>query len=305
MRPSKHLIVIAGPTAIGKTALAIKVAQYFQTDIISADSRQFYREMSIGTAKPSPEELAQATHYFINSHSIRDEFTVGDFEQQALVLLEGIYQQKDIAVLAGGSGLFINAITKGFDNLPKAPAEVREELNELFSKDGIEALQNMLKELDPDYYTEVDLQNPQRIIRALEVSIFTKKPFSTFRTNSSVKRPFDIIKIGLNMPREDLYEQINTRVDQMIRAGLVEEARELLPFRKYNALNTVGYSELFDFFDKKVSLEEAVTAIKQNTRRFAKRQLTWFRKDQETEWFTPDQFPDVINYINSRITPVR
>jgi len=305
MRPSKHLIVIAGPTAIGKTALAIKVAQYFQTDIISADSRQFYREMSIGTAKPSPEELAQATHYFINSHSIRDEFTVGDFEQQALVLLEGIYQQKDIAVLAGGSGLFINAITKGFDNLPKAPAEVREELNELFSKDGIEALQNMLKELDPDYYTEVDLQNPQRIIRALEVSIFTKKPFSTFRTNSSVNRPFDIIKIGLNMPREALYEQINIRVDQMIRAGLVEEARELLPFRKYNALNTVGYSELFDFFDKKVSLEEAVTAIKQNTRRFAKRQLTWFRKDQETEWFTPDQFPDVINYINSRITPVR
>lgn len=305
MRAPKHLIVIVGPTAIGKTALAIKVAQYFQTDIISADSRQFYREMSIGTAKPSPEELAQATHHFINSHSIADEFTVGDYEQEALELLEKIYGEKDVAVLAGGSGLFINAIIKGFDNLPKAPAELRDELNALFRKEGLEALQNKLKDLDPDYYTEVDLQNPQRIIRALEVSIFTQKPFSSFRTNSIVSRPFEIIKIGLNMPREALYEQINTRVDQMIDAGLLEEARELLPFREHNALNTVGYSELFDYFDGKVPLQEAVAAIKQNTRRFAKRQLTWFRKDQETEWFTPDQFPDIINYINSRITPVR
>lgn len=302
---TKHLIVITGPTAIGKTALAIKVAQYFQTEIISADSRQFYKEMSIGTAKPSMDELGQATHHFINSHSITEEFTVGDFEQQALQVLGKILQDKDVAVLAGGSGLFINAITKGFDILPKAPAEVREELNAMYRDQGLEALQNKLKDLDPDYYTEVDLQNPQRMIRALEVSIFTRKPFSSFRTNSLEKRPFDSIKIGLNIPREVLYEQINRRVDQMINAGLIEEARELLPFRKYNALNTVGYSELFDYFDGKISLQEAIAAIKQNTRRFAKRQLTWFRKDPETEWFTPDQFPDIINYINSRIMPVR
>lgn len=305
MHPNKHLIVIVGPTAIGKTALAIELARNYQTEILSADSRQFYREMNIGTAKPSPEELEQATHHFINSHSITDEFTVGDFEQQAVKLLGRLFADRQTVVLAGGSGLFVNAVIRGFDDLPKAPAEVRRELNTLFQEKGIAVLQDKLKELDPDYYTEVDLRNPQRIIRALEVSISTGTPFSSYRTRQAVQRPFNVIQIGLNLPRDFLYGQINSRVDRMIGQGLVEEVRSLAAYRNLNPLNTVGYSELFDFLDGKRSLEDAVSAIKQNTRRFAKRQLTWFRKDPQTEWFTPDQTPDIINYINSRITPAR
>ncbi|HEY0897007.1 MAG TPA: tRNA (adenosine(37)-N6)-dimethylallyltransferase MiaA [Sphingobacteriaceae bacterium] len=305
MHPNKHLIVIVGPTAIGKTALAIELARNYQTEILSADSRQFYREMNIGTAKPSPEELAQATHHFINSHSITEEFTVGDFEQQAVQLLDRLFADRQTVVLAGGSGLFVNAVIKGFDDLPKAPAEVRQELNTLLQEKGISVLQDKLKELDPDYYTEVDLRNPQRIIRALEVSIFTGAPFSSYRTRQTARRPFNIIQIGLNLPREILYGQINSRVDRMIGQGLVEEVRSLAAYRNLNPLNTVGYSEIFDYLDGRYSLEDAVSAIKQNTRRFAKRQLTWFRKDPGTEWFTPDQLPDIINYINSRITPAR
>lgn len=305
MRPDKHLIVVVGPTAIGKTALAIELAREYRTEILSADSRQFYREMSIGTAKPSPSELSLARHHFIDSHSITDEFTVGDYEQQAVALLERIFSERDTAVLAGGSGLFVNAVIRGFDDLPKAPAEVREELNDLLRREGINALQKKLKELDPDYFTEVDLRNPQRIIRALEVSIFTGTPFSAFRTRKAASRPFNIIRIGLTLPRDVLYDRINARADEMIRQGLIDEVRALLPYRDRNALNTVGYSEVFDFLDGKLTLEDAVAAIKQNTRRFAKRQLTWFRKDPETEWFGPEQIADIINYINSRITPVR
>lgn len=301
MLTNKHLIVVVGPTAIGKTALAIQIAKYFQTEIISADSRQFYREMSIGTAKPSEKELSAVHHHFINSHSITEEFTVGDFETKALKCLDHIFQKKENAVLVGGSGLFINAITEGFDDLPKAPAEIRNELNKLHQEQGILALQEKLKELDPDYYAAVDIQNPQRVIRALEVSLTTGKPFSSYRTGSRKKRAFNIIKIGLSVDRETLYNQVNNRVDQMISAGLLEEVKGLLPFRNLNALNTVGYVEIFNFLDGKATLDEAIALIKQNTRRFAKRQLTWFRRDQEIEWFSPDQFPDILNYINSRI----
>lgn len=297
----KHLITVVGPTAIGKTALAIQIAKYFETEIISADSRQFYNEMSIGTAKPTAEELNSVRHHFINSHSIKNEFTVGDFEHAALKCLNKIYERHPTAVLVGGSGLFVKAITEGFDDLPKAPAEVRNELNNIYLQQGITKLQEKLKEADPDYYAMVDIQNPQRLIRALEVSLTTGKPFSSFRSSTKKTRPFRSIKIGLSLDRKTLYDQINSRVDQMMTAGLLEEVKKLVSARKYNALNTVGYSEIFDFLEGKRTLDEAVAMIKQNTRRFAKRQLTWFRKDQEVEWFTPDQFPDIVNYINSRI----
>jgi tRNA dimethylallyltransferase len=280
----KKLIVIAGPTAVGKTAAAIKLAQQLKTEIISADSRQFYREMSIGTAKPDAAELAQAKHHFIDSHSITGNFTVGDFEKEALQLLDELFKTQDTVIMVGGSGLFIQAVTQGFDDLPIANPEIREQLNQEFAEKGIEYLQQKLKEADLDYYNQVDLNNPQRLIRALEVFEATGKPFSSYRKATVNTRPFESIKIVLDLPREELYDRINRRVDIMVEQGLVEEIRSLLPYRHLNALNTVGYSELFDHFDGKTDLQTAIDLIKQNTRRFAKRQLTWFRKDKEMKW---------------------
>lgn len=295
------LITVVGPTAIGKTELAIRLAQHFQTEIVSADSRQFFKEMSIGTAKPSAEELRAATHHFINSHHIQDAFSVGDFEKEGLKKIEEIFQKQGSAILVGGSGLYVNAITQGFDNLPKAPPELRESLNEKFAQEGIVALQERLKSLDPAYFEEVDIHNPQRLIRALEVCISTGKTFSEFRTHSTQKRPFQTIKIGLNLNRELLYHRINRRVDLMMEMGLLEEVKGLLPHRKLNALQTVGYQELFDYLDGQCSLADAVERIKQNTRRFAKRQLTWFRKDTEIRWFEPQQSNEVIHFIEQEI----
>jgi len=293
---SKTLIVITGPTASGKTAAAISLAMYYKTVILSADSRQFYREMSIGTAKPSWIELAEAKHYFIDSHSITDNFSVGDFEKQALGLLDELFQIHDIIILAGGSGLYIKALTDGFDDIPQADAATREKLNKLFAAKGIEPLQTKLQKVDPDYYAEVDLNNPQRIIRALEVYETTGKPFSSYRKAGVNKRPFNILKIALDMPRAVLYSRINQRVDMMVEQGLVTEARSLIFHRHQNALNTVGYTELFDHFDDKISLEKAIDQIKQNTRHFAKRQLTWFRKDTGIHWLKPEDIrPEVIN----------
>jgi tRNA dimethylallyltransferase len=280
----KKLIVIAGPTAVGKTATAIKLAQQLKTEIISADSRQFYREMSIGTAKPDAEELAEAKHHFINSHSITENFTVGDFEKQALQLLNELFKIHDQVIMVGGSGLFIQAVTQGFDDLPTVDPEIREHLNHELVEKGIERLQKKLKEADPDYYNQVDLNNPQRLIRALEVFEATGKPFSSYRKAVINSRPFESIKIVLDLPREALYDRINRRVDIMVDQGLVDEVRSLLPYRHLNALNTVGYSELFDYFDGKTDLDTAISLIKQNTRHFAKRQLTWFRKDKEVKW---------------------
>jgi tRNA dimethylallyltransferase len=298
MAQTKTLIVIAGPTAIGKTDLAIKIAQHYQTEIISADSRQFYREMHIGTAKPSSEELSAAKHHFIDSHSITEPFTVGDFEEQALALINQLFEKYDKLVVVGGSGLFIKAITDGFDKLPKAPPELREELNQLFAKKGIQELQQMLQEVDPQYAVEVDLNNPQRLIRALEVCISTGQPFSSFRTQQTQQRDFQIIKIALTMERAKLYERINRRVDLMLNAGLLDEVKSLIPYRHYNALNTVGYSELFEHLDGTILFQEAIEAIKQNTRRFAKRQLTWFRREDNVNWFEPDQSAQIIEYID-------
>jgi len=298
INPLKSLIVILGPTAIGKTSLAIHIAQQFDTEIISADSRQFYREMNIGTAKPSADELNAVKHHFINSHSITEDFSVGDFERGGLALLSEIFKQKDKAILVGGSGLYINALCEGFDDVPKADSAIREQLNQLFINEGIGALQSQLYKADPDYYSKANLTNPQRLIRALEVSLSTGKPFSSYHLKQRKARPFNIIKIGLNTDRKKLYEQINSRVDEMISAGLLDEAKSLLTYRNLNALNTVGYSELFDFFDNKISFEKAVELIKQNTRRFAKRQLTWFRKDPEIKWFEPDQYLEIEKYLS-------
>ncbi|RYU90234.1 tRNA (adenosine(37)-N6)-dimethylallyltransferase MiaA [Mucilaginibacter terrigena] len=280
----KTLIVIAGPTASGKTAAAIRLAQHYDTVVVSADSRQFFREMSIGTAKPTVAELAAAPHYFINSHSITEPFSVGDFERECLQLLDELFKKHDVVILAGGSGLYIRAVTEGFDDLPTANPDIRDRLNTELAVDGITALQERLKDVDPAYYAEVDVSNPQRVIRALEVYEATGNPISSYRTSKVNKRSFDIIKFGLDMPREQLYDRINRRVDMMVHDGLLEEVAGLTQYRQYNALNTVGYSELFDYLDGKTDLDTAIAQIKQNTRRFAKRQLTWFRKDKEIVW---------------------
>jgi tRNA dimethylallyltransferase len=299
-----ELIVIAGPTASGKTAAAIELAKYYKTVIVSGDSRQFYREMSIGTAKPNDEELAAVKHYFINSLSITETFTAGDYEKQSLDLLNDLFKIHKAVILVGGSGLFIKAVCEGFDEFPNPTPGLREKLNNELSEKGIGFLQEKLKTADPEYYGQVDLNNPQRVIRALEVFETTGKPFSFYRKSSINKRPFKIIKFGLNLQREALYQRINQRVDDMVKQGLVEEVNSLLPYRHLNALNTVGYSELFDYFDGKTDLPTAVDLIKQNTRRFAKRQITWFGKDDEIIWFQADKqslVSDMLSVLKSTI----
>jgi tRNA dimethylallyltransferase len=301
----KTLIVVAGPTASGKTVAAIQLARYYNTVVISADSRQFFREMTIGTAKPTADELAAVPHYFINSHSVTKLFSVGDFERDCIALLNKLFVVHDTVILAGGSGLYIKAVTEGFDEIPDADMAIRDQLNAALALNGIEPLQEQLKEIDPSYYDEADINNPQRVIRALEVYESTGKPFSSYRTSKLNKRPFNIVKIGLNMPRERLYDRINMRVDNMIKDGLIEEAAALMPYRQYNALNTVGYSELFDYFDGLTDKEAAIASIKQNTRRFAKRQLTWFRKDNEFVWFDASNeglVDEILRAIKSKLS---
>jgi tRNA dimethylallyltransferase len=300
LNTTKTLIVIAGPTAVGKTAVSVKLAQELRTEIVSADSRQFYREMSIGTAKPNDEEMGAVKHHFISSNSITEKFSVGDYEKQCLQLLDELFEIHHTVILVGGSGLFIQAITKGFDDLPVADTAIREQLNAELAEKGIQFLQERLKSADPDYYTQVDLHNPQRLIRALEVFGSTGKPFSYYRKATIQTRPFRVIEIGLDLPREILYDRINRRVEIMINEGLVEEVRSLLPYRHLNALNTVGYSELFNYLDGKTDLDTAIALIKQNTRRFAKRQLTWFRKDNEIKWLMADR-PDLIDTIQKEM----
>ncbi len=297
------LIVIAGPTASGKSAAAIELAKYYNTVIVSADSRQFYREMSIGTAKPSRDELAEVKHYFINSLSITDIFTAGDYEKRCLALLNDLFKVHDIVILVGGSGLFIKAVCEGFDEFPDPVPGLRETLNKELEENGIGYLQEKLKVSDPEYYDVVDINNPQRVIRALEVSESTGKPFSSYHKSTPGKRPFRIIKFGLNLPRADLYQRINHRVNIMIQQGLVNEAKSLLTHRRLNALNTVGYSELFEYFDGKINLTDAVELIKQNTRRFAKRQMTWFGKDDEILWLEADK-PSLVNDMISEINAI-
>ena len=295
----KTLISIVGPTAIGKTALAIELANHFQTEIISADSRQFYKEMEIGTAKPSQTELAAAKHHFINSHSVNQLFSTGDFEVEGLKVLDEIFKIQDSAIMVGGSGLYVNALINGLDEMPEIDLTVRDQLNNLFKTEGISPIQEQLAKHDTEYYAKVDQQNPQRMIRGLEVFLSTGQKLSSMLSATRKERPFNIIKIGLNTERATLYDRINKRVDQMITNGLIDEVKSLTEFRSYNALNTVGYSEIFDYLDQKLSLQEAVSNIKQNTRRFAKRQLTWFRRDEEIKWFEPNQYHEITEYIES------
>jgi len=301
MMKQKTLIVIVGPTAIGKTALAIDIAQHFQTEIISADSRQFFKEMSIGTAKPSAEELARAQHHFINSHSIHDEVSVGSFEKEAILLLNQLYNKHAILIMAGGSGLYINAVLYGFDELPTIEDSIREKLNHRLVQDGLATLQEELKSVDPLYYAEVDIHNPQRVIRALEVFYSSGKPFSSFRKGALQSRDFKTILIGLNTEREELYQRINLRVDLMLKEGLINEVKSLQAYKHLNSLNTVGYSEIFKALDGETSIEQAVNLIKQNTRRFAKRQLTWFRKLEGINWFKPDEKEKIISFIKKEM----
>jgi tRNA dimethylallyltransferase len=297
----KHLIVIAGPTAIGKTALGVHLAKQFKTDVISADSRQFFHEMSIGTAKPTADEMQGVVHHFIDSHSITEPYNVGKFETEAIALLERLFKEKDIVIMVGGSGLYIDAVCKGFDELPEADEPVRNRINTMLANEGIESLQKLLKELDPVYYNQVDLSNPQRLSRALEVCLTSGKPYSSLREGKVKKRNFEIIKIGLNTTREVLYERINKRVDQMMENGLLNEVQKLIPFKNANALQTVGYKELFDQLEGKTELKTAIELIKQNTRKFAKRQLTWFRRDPEIKWFEPDEVEKIEEYINENL----
>ncbi len=280
----KTLISIVGPTAIGKTSLAIDLAKLYRTEIISADSRQFYKEMCIGTAVPSKEELKQAKHHFIQNKSIQDTYTVGDFEKEALQTLTELFIKYDVVVMVGGSGLYVDAINRGLDQFPDVPTDVRNSLNNLFKKEGISPLQEELKEKDPEYYHQVDLENPVRLIRALGVCRVSNKPYSSFLNKEKTARNFNTITIGIDAPRDIVYDRINQRVDVMIQEGLVEEVEKLLPYKNLNALKTVGYSELFSYLENKCTLEEAIDQIKMNTRRFAKRQGTWFKKNPSITW---------------------
>lgn len=310
MKPEikNYLIIIIGPTAIGKTALSITLAQHFGCSILSCDSRQFFKEMKIGTAVPSEEELAAAPHYFIQNKSIFEPYSVGDFEQEALAKLDELFQQNNIQIMVGGSGLYVDAVLKGFDEFPAIAASVREEINQKYEDLGIEFLQEKLKELDPTYYQKITvenpqtLQNPQRMKRFVEVCIGSGLPYSSFIGKRTNKRNFTPIIIGIEAEREIMYDRINQRVDLMVADGLIEEVKNLLPHQNLNALQTVGYRELFDYFNQKTPLNEAIEQIKMNTRRFAKRQMTWFKRTENTTWF--DYLCDrttIIDYITSKL----
>lgn len=299
---NKYLITVVGPTAIGKTALAIRIAQYFRTRVISSDSRQFYKEMSIGTAVPSPEELAAVPHDFIQHKSIFDEYSVGDFEREAIALLEQHFKNTDVVVMAGGSGLYVNAVLYGLDYFPDIDPDIRKKLNIRLEQEGLRDLASELQQLDSVYYKQVDAENPHRVVRALEVCLGTGQPYSSFLSGTSRKRDFIPITIGLTTDRDMIYDRINRRVDIMIRNGLLDEVRSLFPYREKNALQTVGYKELFRYMEEQCTLDSAIVEIKKNTRRFAKRQLTWFRKQEDINWFDfSDDTALILEYISSQI----
>lgn len=298
----KNLVVVVGPTGIGKTSLAIALAKHYKTEILSADSRQFYKEMTIGTAVPAREELIAAPHHFIQHKSIHDDYSVGDFERDAIEKIDQLFQKHDLLVLVGGSGLYIDAVVKGLDVFPQVDQDIRKTLNSELTQKGIEALQNELSKADPDYAKKVDLQNPHRVIRALEIFRATGKPYSSFLGQKKSDRAFKPIFLGINAERATVYERINKRVDQMMANGLLKEANSLYPYASLNALQTVGYKELFQYFEQGGDLENAVEEIKKNTRRFAKRQGTWFRKNEAIHWITPQTpIKEVTAYIQEKL----
>lgn len=301
---NKYLVIILGPTGIGKTDLSIDIAKHFGTDIISADSRQIYKELKIGTAVPSLEQLKAVNHHFVGNKSIFDYYNVSMYELEVNVFLESFYKNKNVCLLVGGSGMYIDAVCKGIDDLPAIDFEIRNLLQEKYDKEGIESLRFELKHLDPEHYKKVDLKNPKRILKALEVCIQTGKTYTSFLTNPKKGRNFKTIKIGLNRDRAELHDIINRRVDKMIEAGLIDEAKEFYVHKNLNSLNTVGYKEFFDSFDGLHDIETAIELLKRNTRRYARRQLTWFNKDNEINWFEPNQKKEIIQFIENQITRI-
>lgn len=297
----KYLVVLLGPTGVGKTDLSIFLAEYFKSSIVSSDSRQIYKEIKIGTAVPDEESLNKIKHYFISSLSIHDYFNSWEYEKQAIKQIEELHKTSDVVLLVGGSMMYIDAVCKGIDDIPTIDAELRDEIMNRYNYGGIEPIKNELKKLDSSFYNEVDLNNHKRVIHALEVCIQSGKPYSSLRTNISKKRNFEIIKIGLNRDREELYDRINRRVDLMFEEGLLEEAKQMFPYKDLNSLNTVGYKELFGYFDKEYDLDEAKRLIKRNSRRYAKRQLSWFNRDSDIKWFSPDDHQEILKAINKEL----
>lgn len=296
------VVIIVGPTAVGKTTTAIRLAQKLDAEIISADSRQFFKEISIGTAKPTKAEQAAVKHHFIDNRSIREDYNASDFEKEVLAFLADYFKTKKTAILCGGSGMYVNAVGKGFDTeVPTSDPEIRAKLEKDFEKGGIEALQEQLKKVDPEFYGEVDLNNSKRLLRAIEVCLISGKKYSEIRKGKVAERPFNQIKVGLNIERSKLYDRINKRVDIMIEEGLIEEARSVLQYRNQNALKTVGYRELFNYLDNEWSLEKAIEKIKVNSRRYAKRQLTWFKADENIKWFEPTQDEEILKYLRNNL----
>lgn len=302
---TKTLIVIVGPTGSGKTDLSIRVAEHYACPIISTDSRQFYRGIPIGTAQPDNEQLERVEHHFIASHELTDDFNCGAYEVAALKRLEELFYKHDTVVAVGGSGLYVKALCEGMDDLPEVEPALRQQLSDRLKREGLEALAEQLRELDPAFYEVVDRKNPARVLRALEVCIVTGKPYSALRTGVKRERPFNIVKIGVTMERTVLYERIDRRVDIMVEAGLEQEARKVYPLRHLNSLQTVGYREMFDYFDGSISRDEAIELIKRNSRRYAKRQLTWFGRDGEIEWFLPSETEKIVEYIDSKVCTLK
>ena len=294
----KTLIVITGPTAVGKTALCLEIAKHFDIPIINADSRQIYRELRIGTAQPTKEQMQEVKHYFVGTLGLDDYYSASLFEQQVLECLEQQFLTNDYALLSGGSMMYIDAVCDGIDDIPTIDDETRSLMKQRLADEGLEALVEELRRLDPEYYEIVDRQNPRRVVHALEICVMTGQTYTSFRKRSKKERPFRIIKIGLDRPREELYQRINARVDKMMSDGLLDEVKALYPKKDLNALNTVGYKELFDYLDGRWPLEEAVERIKGNTRRYARKQLTWYKKDEQIRWFHPDDKQSILNYIS-------
>lgn len=298
MSSAKTLIVITGPTAVGKTALCLDIAQHFGIPVINADSRQIYKELKIGTASPTIEQMRRVPHYFVGSLSLHDYYSASLFEQQVLEILQREFEHSDYALLTGGSMMYIDAVCNGIDDIPTVDDATRELLKSRLSNEGLEPLVEELRRLDPEYYEIVDKQNPRRVVHGLEICLMTGKTYTSFRKHEKKERPFRIVKIGLNRDREELYNRINQRVDQMMTDGLLDEAQRLYPMRHMNALNTVGYKEMFAYIDGTWTLEEAVERIKGNTRRYARKQLTWYKKDEQIRWFHPDEIEQIYSYIS-------